>query len=337
MKGRLCLVGHGSIPIPPPGWGAVETVIHEQATILRARGWEVDIVNVNRKLAPGAVVRLALGGRRPDWVWCHNEKAVPGLALACSALSLRMIATSHTPASDWAARDFPAHRPLCRASRAAFHLALTKPVATTMKILNRKCLAEVHPNGVAVDLFRYSPTGNGRAVCVGQIHHRKRQPELHRLAQREDLPIDFVGPHAQDLPPRDRIEGSDLWLGEWSRGEMHDRLTEWSCLVLWSASEAHPLVVLEAMAAGLSVVVSPEASANLDRSLPWIHIAKTEEDVATAVREAVHANPAYRSQIRACAKERWSWEKAVDRLESILDKWAGGRAPNPLSLNLDDH
>jgi glycosyltransferase involved in cell wall biosynthesis len=174
-------------------------------------------------------------------------------------------------------------------------------------------------------------------VCVGQIQARKRQAQLHRLAMKEGLPIDFVGPHAPDLRDRDRLEGSPLWLGEWRRREMFDRLTDWSCLVLWSASEAHPLVVLEALAAGLSVVVSPEAAANLDPGLPWILVARTEDEVAAAVCAAVGSNAGMRAQIRAHAEESWTWERAVDRLETILDRWGGGWSPNPLSLNLEDH
>ena len=53
---------------------------------------------------------------------------------------------------------------------------------------------------------------------------------------------------------------------------MHKNLTEYGNLVLLSDGEAHPLVCLEAFAAGLGVVVSEWAAANLDTTKEFIDV-----------------------------------------------------------------
>ncbi len=61
-------------------------------------------------------------------------------------------------------------------------------------------------------------------------------------------------------------------MGEWSKETLYNRLTEYGNLVLLSDGEAHPLVCLEAFAAGLGVVISQWAAANLDTSKEFISV-----------------------------------------------------------------
>ena len=53
---------------------------------------------------------------------------------------------------------------------------------------------------------------------------------------------------------------------------MYKNLTEYSNLVLLSDGEAHPLVCMEALAAGLGVVVCEWGAANLDTNEPFIDV-----------------------------------------------------------------
>ena len=43
---KISIIGPGIMPIPPKGWGAVETLIWDMYNALIALGHEVDIVNV---------------------------------------------------------------------------------------------------------------------------------------------------------------------------------------------------------------------------------------------------------------------------------------------------
>ena len=69
-----------------------------------------------------------------------------------------------------------------------------------------------------------------------------------------------------------RFDVSKRWLQEWSKDKLYNELTDWGNLVLLSDGEAHPLVCLEAFAAGLGVVVSQYAAANLDTSKDFITV-----------------------------------------------------------------
>ena len=61
-------------------------------------------------------------------------------------------------------------------------------------------------------------------------------------------------------------------MGEWKKEVLYSTLTEYGNLVLLSDGEAHPLVVAEAFSAGLGVVLSEWATANLDLNKKFITV-----------------------------------------------------------------
>ena len=69
-----------------------------------------------------------------------------------------------------------------------------------------------------------------------------------------------------------RFDKSKNYLGEWSKDKLYNELTEYGNLVLLSDGEAHPLVCMEALAAGLGVVVCQWGKANLDTSKEFITV-----------------------------------------------------------------
>jgi glycosyltransferase involved in cell wall biosynthesis len=124
---------------------------------------------------------------------------------------------------------------------------------------------KVMPNGARSELFRYTvtPLFPDRSIVVGKIESRKGQ---HLLQHHSD--IWFVGNKHDNLfdytNPR--------WLGEWDKNKLYQNLTDYGNLVLISDGEADPLVVKEALIAGLGVVVSEWAAANLNTLLPFITV-----------------------------------------------------------------
>ena len=61
-------------------------------------------------------------------------------------------------------------------------------------------------------------------------------------------------------------------MGEWSKKHLYKNLTHYGNLVLLSDGEAHPLVCMEAFAAGLGVVVTEWGKANLATSKKFITV-----------------------------------------------------------------
>jgi glycosyltransferase involved in cell wall biosynthesis len=167
-------------------------------------------------------------------------------------------------------------------------------------------------NGIDTQKINYQQQGNGKAICLGWIQPRKQQRLLAETVD-GNLSIDFVGP----LDDLNFKEGSTTkYLGVWSSEEVCQRLTEYSCLILISYGEVAPLVVLEAMAAGLSVVVSISASANLhekdfirilpDNILTDSSIAN-QQAVCKVIKETIANNHLLRSEITNYAKENFDF------------------------------
>ncbi len=86
--------------------------------------------------------------------------------------------------------------------------------------------------------------------------------------------------------------------------------------------EAHPLVVLEALAAGLGVAVSESAAANLDRSLPFVTVIPQlkiydRDYVAAAVQANRQLALQQRPAIRTYA-ETFDWTRLAPRFEEAI-------------------
>ena len=122
----------------------------------------------------------------------------------------------------------------------------------------------VTPNGVNSKEFNYTdtPQHSDKSIYLAKIDYRKRQ----HLFQGIDS-LWFAGNIADS-----RFDTSKNYLGEWSKEKLYAELTQYGNLVLLSDGEAHPLVCMEALAAGLGVVVTEWGKANLDSSKEFITI-----------------------------------------------------------------
>ena len=106
----------------------------------------------------------------------------------------------------------------------------------------------VTPNGVNLNAFRTTsdPEFPDRSIYLAKIDYRKRQHMFQSIDS-----LWYAGNNADN-----RFDTEKNYLGEWSKDVLHDHLTEYGNLVLLSDGEAHPLVCMEALAAGLGVVVT---------------------------------------------------------------------------------
>ena len=293
---RITLVGPGLRPIPPKGWGAVEILIADQAAMLQAAGHEVTIVNQQERTQALKEVVAS----QPDLVHIHYDEYI-GWAEEIPCASV--VATSHYPYLEvYTNYEYLFRQPALVAglrllSRLVPHryllaLGFSPPLLSALSyevcfraFLRSKCsiiclstgIARVYrrfgfrgsisvcPNGARDDLiqFRSIPLYPDLSICVGKIQARKRQYYLKSLHD-----IRFVGPI---VDPR-FSSNHPGYLGSWSREQLFTQLTHYANLVLLSDGEAHPLVCAEALIAGLGLVVSERAAANLDSSLPFITV-----------------------------------------------------------------
>ena len=164
-------------------------------------------------------------------------------------------------------------------------------------------------NGVREDLMKYkeNPIYPDKSVYVGKIEQRKRQNLI-----KDNQSIDFVG----NIQDRYFTSSDKNYLGEWNRKTLYKNLTSYSNLVLISDGEADPLVVKEALVAGLGLVLSKVSTANLDLSKPFIDVI-TENKIHDIdyVNKVIEENRIkslkYRSDIRQYGLEKFSWENII--------------------------
>lgn len=321
------LVAHGNEPIPPTGWGAVEQVIWQHTLQLRAKGHTVIHVNAKKWKA----IREVLGhvrSQKIDVVHCHAEKPIRFLALWCRLLGKRaplLISTTHNPMNpnNLSGSELKALR---RCHYAPYHLVLRADIAHLIECRNASATCAVLPNAVEVNEFQTSPTGNGKACYLGRIQERKRQNDTALLLEGSDIQCDFIGPVMEETPISDALRAR--LIDPWNRDQLHRDLCRYSCLVLQSTSEGQPLVVLEALAAGIPVVISPACTGNLDLTKSFIHVVERDEDLIIAIQRAMSQRDELSPQIREYAASNFDYSAIVDRYVAQVEKWIAAEAVN---------
>jgi len=257
---KIAIVGPGIMPIPPTGWGAVEILIWDQKLALEKLGHEVLIINTQ---SPFEILQK-INGFRPDFVHVQYDDFVEIIRYIQYPCAI----TSHfgylEQPNRWdyygprVAKKFAEIKPnvfcLSHGIKDTYH--------TVMGFENEKLF--VTPNGVNLDLFKNTKIAKypQRSIYLAKIDYRKRQYQFQGIDS-----LWFAGNNADS-----RFDISKRWLQEWSKDKLYKELTDYGNLVLLSDGEAHPLVCLEAFAAGLGVVVSQYAAANLDTSKSFITV-----------------------------------------------------------------
>ena len=259
---KIAIVGPGIMPIPPTGWGAVEILIWDQKLALEELGHEVRIVNT----ASPIDILKEINQFRPDFVHVQYDDFVE----LCPYIQYPNAITSHFGYLEQPRKwDYYGPRVAQKFANIKPNIFCLSPgirdvYENVMEIPSNKLF--VTPNGVNVDKFKFNKLELGSDICkslyLAKIDYRKRQHMFQSIDS-----LYYAGNNADP-----RFDVNKNYLGEWSKETLYNDLTKYGNLVLLSDGEAHPLVCLEAFAAGLGVVVSQFATANLDLDKDFITV-----------------------------------------------------------------
>jgi glycosyltransferase involved in cell wall biosynthesis len=301
---KICIIGPGTMPIPPKGWGAVEILIDDYRKTLENLGHEVVIVNT-RDL--NLLINLT-NALNPDFVHIQYDEFIRiAQYIQCKNIAI----TSHYGYLEQPDRWDPGYIDIFWSfvNSNVNIFALSDGIAEVYKKANvDEKRISVIPNGVRTDLFRFEKecAKPNESIYLAKIDPRKRQSIFQTIES-----IKFAGNCVDPRFDKNRKN----YLGEWDKQTLYNSLTNYANLVLLSDGEAHPLVCLEAMTTGLGLVIAECASANLDLNLPFIDvIPESKITNLDYVEEVVSRNRvksiAMREEIREYSTN-FEWNKIV--------------------------
>ena len=306
------------MPIPPTAWGAVEILVWDTKNALEELGHEVQIINTKdyRQIING------INAFVPDFVHVHYDEFIPIMPYIQYPAAI----TSHFGYLERremfngyinVAKEFQRLKPvvfcLSEGIKKVYNVMFDVPKENTY----------VTPNGVNLDRFRRSmdPEYPDRSLYLAKIDYRKRQ----HLFQSIDS-LWYAGNLADN-----RFDTNKNYLGEWSKDTLYEQLTDYGNLVLLSDGEAHPLVCMEALAAGLGVVVCQWGAANLDIDKEFITVIPEDKiNDIDFVEDAIIKNREYsinnREEIIQYSKQ-FEWKEVlrnhyIPSVEKVIERHA---------------
>lgn len=308
---KIAIIGPGIMQIPPVGWGAVEILIWDYKQTLEKYGHTVLIINTKNI---NDIINQC-NNFNPDFVHIQYDEFWE----LCDKFKCKNVAiTSHygyitqkNKHGDYS-KIFNGFL-----SKNVKLFALSPEIANFYKQHNYpENKIFVIPNGVRADLFKYNSSCvyPDKSICLAKIEDRKRQYLIQ-----DNTSIFFAGNIVDS-----RFKKQN-YLGEWNKQYLYDNLTNYANLILLSDGEAHPLVCMEAMVAGLGLIISEYATANLNLSLPFINVIPenriTDIDYINSIIDANRKTSiSMRDSIRNYVISNFSWDHIVTNyyIPSIL-------------------
>lgn len=310
---KLILIGPGVSPIPPKGWGAVETIVWDYYENLKN---DLDVIIINDTVQNS--IHLC-NSHKPDIVHImYDDHIIMVPYLNCK----KILYTSHFA--------YITHPHFEQNYNSYFRNIFQKAIQYQDKIIIHAISTEIADkyrkhgfvnkinvigNGAREDLFKYTlhPTKKEKSVYIAKIEYRKAQYKYQTIPN-----IDFVGNY-HDSP----FHKGPNYIGEWDKNTLYDSLTEYGNLILLSEGEADPLVVKEGLIAGLGVVVSECSSANLDLSKQFITVIPNDKlNDLEYISKEIEKNREYsilnREEIRNYA-ENFAWNTIIPTYRKALE------------------
>jgi glycosyltransferase involved in cell wall biosynthesis len=329
---RILLIGGGVHPIPPTGYGAIERILSDLQAALVAAGHEAIVVNRVRHRRMRDEYPFAwelprlLRGERYDVLHAHTPVVGNRLAFA----GLPFVYTSHS--RHWYYRDRWTHRwgywlerRAVRRARAV--VALTEPLAQTMRATVRPPLPPISVIPFGVDSARFRPAWERRnghnALGVGVVAPFKRWHLAARALRGTGANLSIAGPLvSEEYAEAVRREGGHVQLlGEVPEERMLSLFAESDFLLHPSAVEILSASVLEALAAGLPVVGGGGVAGVVDPGITgWVLEDRDPAAFSAGMRDRVVAllhDEGLRRRMgeaaRATAIARFSWPEVAAR------------------------
>ena len=324
---KISIVGPGLMPIPPKGWGAVESLIWDMANALKELGHSVQIINTT----DGNKVLQAIEEHNPDFVHINYDDFI----VLYPHINRPKAMTSHfgyLERPDMMNGYVNIFNKFGELKPNVF--CLSEGIRNIYKIFSNfpEDKLFVTPNGVNIDAFTYTdePKYSDRSIYLAKVDYRKRQYLFQNIKS-----LWFAGNIVDE-----RYDTSNNYLGEWSKETLFQELTDYGNLVLLSDGEAHSLVIMEAFAAGLGVVISEFATANLDVDREFITVIpekkiKDLEYVEQQIIKNREYSVAHRDEIREYAKE-FEWKNVLAKnyipsIEKLIAQKPEVKPPVPLN------
>jgi glycosyltransferase involved in cell wall biosynthesis len=240
--------------------------------------------------------------------------------------------------------------------------ALTLAEAEDYRRFGARLPIAVIPNGVSVPrtidpepFFEKYPSLRGKKIVLflGRIHFKKgldilvrawatiakRWPEAHLVIAGPDF--EETRASIETLVSERHLDESVLFAGMLQEEMKWSALAAAQCFVLPSYSEGLSVSTLEAMGAGLPVIVTQQCNlpdvARLETG--WV-IRPNADEVASALEEFLRNPRTTNLQIgargRLLVQERYSWSKVAKEMSEVY-LWVQGDGPLPQSVDLPRH
>ncbi len=306
-------------------------------------------LNLSTSLGTGRVARELLP--RTDLVHCHELRTLENLLVtpAVSEAGLPLLLSPHgtlTRATGRRALKMLWDRTLGPGLAQRFNhvIALTDAEAADLRAQwPGPVPLSVIPNGI--DPAAYHDSGDGAAfrtrrhtgagpLCLfmGRLHARKGlQPlvEAFRLLQQRDARLVIAGP---DEGMRARLESMAdervIFTGLLTGQERLDALAAADLLTLPARGEGLPMVALEAMAAGLPLILAPGCNLPQATARGAALEVAPETGPLTEALEHLLADAALRERMgragRALARENFAWDAIAARYEALYSALVAG-------------
>jgi hypothetical protein len=318
---KLALIGPGIMPIPPNGWGAIESLIWDYALELKELGHEGIIINT----PDWDEIIQYLNEDNYEFAHLHYDVFHPILNRISEETNIPKLAfSSHYPYIDQPhmhRRDgYDKIFDWIIQNKKYYIFCISKKDYETFKNAgadeSKLILSE---NGANHKRFTYRSEAlePNRSLYLGQIYHRKKQWMYQSIDS-----IDFVGQNTGSTSFDPNIN----YLGEWSDEYKREHFTDYASLVLLSDGEnGTPLVVKEAIINGLGVVISKYAAHDLPDGLPFVTVIPDDklEDISyveNKIKKNREVSIFMRDEIRQFGIDNFSWEGLVKLYAQNIEK-----------------